>query len=94
MLNAAQLEIAKTLWKQARVAASQSHEAWALVMKSQKTILDSMQGTGMPFTIAADHYQKLMDFHAEQYKAALEFIDYTEKEYKKALAHHKDGDTK
>ena len=86
MINAVQVELAKTLWEQARTAATQSHEAWGLVLKSQKTLMESMRGAGAPFSLAADQYQKLMDFHAEQYAAALAHMDKMSAEYQKALA--------
>lgn len=85
MFNEGQIELLKSMWEQARVSAQQSHEAFRLVMSSQKTFIDSMRGAGEPFSVAADHYQKLIDFHSQQYKAALEFLDYSSKEYHRAL---------
>jgi hypothetical protein len=86
MVDKAQAEMAKTLWEQSRNAALQAHQAWDMVMKSQKTLMDSMRNAGAPFSMAADQFDKLMDFHAEQYKAALAFMDKMSEEYQKLLA--------
>jgi hypothetical protein len=69
MIEKTQIELAKTLWDQARAAALQAHDGWDMVMKAQKTWMDSMRGTGPAFEMAADQYDKLMDFHSKQYKA-------------------------
>jgi hypothetical protein len=89
MIEQAQLELAKTLWQQSKAAALQAHQAWDMVMKSQKTMLDSMRSAGMPFALAADQYDKLMEFHSKQYKAALEFMDNMSAEYLELLAQRK-----
>ena len=86
MIHEAQVQLAKTLWEQARTAAMQSHQAWALVMSSQKALLESMRSSGVPFALAADQFNKLMDFQAEQYKAALEHMDKMSVEYQQLLA--------
>ena len=89
MIDKAQTEMAKTLWEQSKAAAVQAHQAWDLVMKSQKTMMDSMRGAGAPFGLAADQFDKLMNFHSEQYKAALEFMEKMSTEYQKLLAQQK-----
>lgn len=86
MIDKAQTEMAKTLWEQSKAAAVQAHQAWDMVMKSQKTMIDSMRGAGAPFAQAADQFDKLMDFHAEQYKAAIAYMDKMSDEYQKMLA--------
>ena len=86
MIEQAQLEFAKNLWQQSKAAALQAHQAWDLVMKSQKTLMDSMRGAGEPFVLAADQYDKLMEFHSKQYKAAIEFMDKMSAEYLELLA--------
>jgi hypothetical protein len=85
MIDKAQAEMAKTLWDQSKAAAVQAHQAWDLVMKSQKTILDSMRGAGAPFALAADQFEKLMQFHTEQYQAALAYMDKMSADYMKLL---------
>lgn len=89
MIDQAQIEIAKTFWEQSRTAALQAHEAWDLVMKSQKTLMDSMRSAGRPFALAADQYDKLMEFHSKQYEAALEYMDRMSAEYQQLLAERK-----
>ncbi|WP_096697387.1 hypothetical protein [Polaromonas sp. AER18D-145] len=89
MINQTQTELAKTLWEQSRTAALQAHEAWDLVMKSQKILMDSIRSAGMPFALAADQYDKLMEFHSKQYKAALEYMDKMSVEYQQLLAQRK-----
>lgn len=86
MIDKAQTDMAKTLWEQSKAAAVQAHQAWDMVMKSQKTMIDSMRGAGAPFAQAADQFDKLMDFHAEQYKAAIAYMDKMSDEYQKMLA--------
>ena len=89
MIDQAQTELAKTLWEQSRTAAVQAHQAWDLVMKSQKTLMDSMRNAGTPFALAADQFDKLMEFHSEQYKAAMAYMDKMSAEYQKLLAQPK-----
>ncbi|HYF21723.1 MAG TPA: hypothetical protein VEA40_27935 [Ramlibacter sp.] len=89
MIDKSQTELAKTLWEQSKAAAAQAHQAWDLVMKSQKTLLDSMRPAGQGFSMAADQFEKLMQFHNEQYKAALEYMDKMSAEYQKLLAKQK-----
>lgn len=86
MIDASQAQIAKNLWDQSRAAAVQAHESWALVMKSQKGMLDAMRGAGAPFAAAADQYDKLLDFQAQQYKAAMDFMDKLAAEYQQMVA--------
>ncbi|MEJ6022566.1 hypothetical protein [Ramlibacter sp. PS4R-6] len=89
MFDKAQVDLAKTLWEQSRTAALQAHQAWDLVMKSQKSLMDSMRSAGVPFAMAADQYDKLMEFHSKQYKAALEFMDKMSEDYRKLLDQQK-----
>ena len=89
MIDQTQANVARTLWEQSRMAALQAHQAWDLVMKSQKTMLDSMRNAGAPFAQAADHFDKLMEFHAAQYKAAVEYMDKMSAEYQKLLDQRK-----
>lgn len=89
MIEQTQIELAKTFWEQARTAVLQAHQAWDLVMKSQKTLMDSMRNAGMPFALAADQFDKLMEFHSNQYKAALEYMDKMSAEYQQLLAQGK-----
>jgi|KBSMisStandDraft_5_1062788.scaffolds.fasta_scaffold38731_5 hypothetical protein len=86
MIDQTQINLAKTFWEQSRTAAVQAHQAWDLVMKSQKTLMDSMRSAGPPFALAADQFEKLMQFHSEQYKAALEYMDKMSAEYQRVLA--------
>ena len=85
MINQTQTELAKTLWEQSKTAAQQAHQAWDLVMKSQKTLMDSMRNVGTPFALAADQFDKLMEFHSQQYKAALDYMDLMSAEYQKLV---------
>ena len=89
MIDQAQTQLAKTLWEQSRNAAIQAHQAWDLVMKSQKTLMDSMRSAGTPFSLAADQFDKLMEFHSEQYNAAIAYMDKMSAEYQKLLAQTK-----
>ncbi|WP_165973814.1 hypothetical protein [Paucimonas lemoignei] len=75
MIDQSQNEIAKAFLEQSRSAAQQAYGAWEMVMKSQKAMLDSMRSTGAPFALAADQYDKLIDYQSQQYRGALEYID-------------------
>ena len=89
MIDKAQTELAKIFWEQSRTAVTQAHQAWDLVMKSQKTLMDSMRNAGMPFALAADQFNKLIQFHLEQRKAALEYMDKMSEEYRNLLDQQK-----
>lgn len=86
MNDKTQIELAKTLWEQSRMAAVQAYEARDLVFKSQKTLMDSMRSAGAPFARAAEQFDKLIQFHSEQHKAALEYMDKMTAEYLNLLA--------
>jgi hypothetical protein len=86
MMDKAQADMAKTLWEQSKAAAQQAHEAWWTVLKSQKALLDSMRTAGAPFEIAADQFEKLMQFHAEQHQAALDYMDKMTADYGRTVA--------
>jgi hypothetical protein len=89
MLEKAQIELAKTLWDQTKAAALQAHDGWDMVMKAQKTWMDSMRGTGPAFEMAADQYDKLMEFHSKQYKAALDYMNKISADYQQTLTKSK-----
>jgi hypothetical protein len=89
MIDQAQIQLAKTFWEQSRNAAVQAHQAWDMVMKSQKTMMDSMRNTGTPFALAADQFDKLMEFHSNQYNAAMDYMDKMSAEYQQLLAQGK-----
>jgi hypothetical protein len=89
MIDQAQIQLAKTFWEQSRSAVLQAHQAWDMVMKSQKTVMDSMRNTGTPFTLAADQFDKLMEFHSNQQKAAMEYMDKMSAEYEQLLTQGK-----
>jgi len=85
MIDKAQMDMAKGLWEQAKAAAMQGHQAWDMVLQSQKTMLNSMRGLGAPYAMAADQFEKLMQFQAEQYKATLAQMEKMSEEYAKLL---------
>ncbi|WP_194725849.1 hypothetical protein [Noviherbaspirillum malthae] len=58
-------------------------------MRSQKTMMDSMRNAGAPYALAADQFDKLMEFHSGQYNAALEYMDKMSAEYQRLLAQSK-----
>lgn len=89
MIDQTQLEFAKNVWEQSRTAVLQAHQAWDMVMRSQKTMMDSMRNAGAPYALAADQFDKLMEFHSNQYNAALEFMDKMSAEYQRLLAQGK-----
>lgn len=89
MIDQAQAEFAKSLWEQSRTAVLQAHQAWDLVMRSQKTMMDSMRNAGPPYALAADQFDKLLEFHTTQHNAALEYLDKMSAEYQRLLAQSK-----
>lgn len=86
-----QVELAKVLWEQSRQTAILAHDAWGQVIKSQKSLMDSMRKHGVPFALASEQFEKMMEFHAEQYKAALEHMDKMSAEYKALLDNRADA---
>ena len=44
---------------------------------------------GPPFALAADQFDKLMEFHSAQYKAAIEYMDKMSGEYQKLVSQRK-----
>jgi len=89
MIEQSQVELTKSFWEQSKAAAQQAHEAWGMVMKSQKAILESMRGAGLPFSLAADQYDKLIEFQAQQYKATLDYMEKMASDFQHQLAKHK-----
>ena len=85
MFTKDQVQLARTLWEQSRAATAQAHQAWDMVMKTQKGMLDQMRSVAPPFAAAADQFDKLMQFHEQQYKAALEQMDKMSAEFLKSL---------
>lgn len=89
MIDQSQTELAKSFLEQSKSAAQQAYGAWEMVMKSQQAMLDSMRSAGAPFELAADQYKKLIAFQAQQYKAALEYIDNMTADYQKQVNQRK-----
>jgi len=89
MMDKVQMEMAKTLWEQSRAAARQAQDAWAMVLKSQQTLLNSMRPAGAPFAMAADQFEKLVQFQAEQQQAAAAFVEKVSADYAKLLEQQK-----
>jgi hypothetical protein len=89
MADQAQVELARTVWEQSKAAALQAYQAWDMVMKSQKTMLDSMRVAGTPFALAADQFDKLLEFQSAQHKAAIDYMDKMSTEYQKLLSQSK-----
>lgn len=81
MIQQAQVEVAKTFFEQSKKAFEQNHAAWSTVLASQKTMMDSMRGAGVPFQVAADEFQKLLDFQEQQFRATIDFITKMQADY-------------
>ncbi|OWQ85711.1 hypothetical protein CDN99_21785 [Roseateles aquatilis] len=86
MIQQAQVELAKTFFEQSKKAFEQNHAAWRTVLASQKSIMESMRAAGVPFAVAADEFQKVIDFHEQQHKAALDFMTKMQADYAKTVA--------
>lgn len=89
MIDKTQIQLTKTLLEQSRTAVIQTHQAWSLVMKSQRTLVDSMRNAGILYMHAADQFNKLMQFHSAQSTAAFEYMNNMSKEYLKLLPRQK-----
>jgi hypothetical protein len=59
-----------------------------MVLKSQQTLLNSMRPAGAPFAMAADQFEKLVQFQAEQQQAAA-FVEKVSADYAKLLEQQK-----
>jgi uncharacterized damage-inducible protein DinB len=89
MIDQAQVQLTQSLLDQSKAAAQQAYQAWGMVMQSQKAFLDSMRGAGAPFALAADQYEKMIDYQAQQYKAALEYMDKMSSDFQQQLTKKK-----
>lgn len=88
-MDKVQMEMAKTLWEQSKASVRQAQDAWTMVLKSQQTLLNSMRPAGVPFGMAADQFEKLVQFQAEQQQAAVAFVEKMSAEYAKLLEQQK-----
>lgn len=88
-MDKVQMEMAKTLWEQSKASVRQAQDAWTMVLKSQQTLLNSMRPAGAPFGLAADQFEKLVQFQAEQQQAAVAFVEKMSAEYAKLLEQQK-----
>lgn len=92
MITQAQIDLAKTLWEQARTMAEQSHDAWQLIIRSQNVYCESLRAMGLPVTAVTKQFDNMMTMHATQYKAALAHLDHMANTYQQMLAKFKSGE--
>ncbi|WP_431104132.1 hypothetical protein [Roseateles noduli] len=85
MIQQAQVELAKTFFEQSKKAFEQNYAAWSTVLSSQKAILESMRAGGPPFDVAADQFQKLIDFHEQQFRVTSDFMTKLQADYVKVV---------
>ncbi|WP_067064146.1 hypothetical protein [Roseateles chitosanitabidus] len=85
MIQQAQVELAKTFFEQSKQAFEHNYSAWRTVLASQKSIMDSMRTAGAPFAVAADEFQKLIDFHEQQFRASYDFMTKMQADYAKLV---------
>ena len=85
MIQQAQVELAKTFFEQSKKAFEQNYAAWSTVLASQKAIMESMRTAGTPFEVAADEFQKLIDFHEQQFRATVDFMSKLQADYAKLV---------
>ena len=78
--------IAKTFFDQAKAAVKAQHEAYRLVVNSQKTMLESMRSMGAPFEMASAQFDKMIEFEAQQHEAALKHMDQMFADWQKTVA--------
>lgn len=93
MITREQIELAKNLWEQARQSSALAHQSWDFLRQSQKALLESYRKTGFPFGEATQQFEKLMDEHAQRYKAALDHMDNMAKSYLELLEQFKKDST-
>ncbi|WP_445010886.1 hypothetical protein [Vreelandella stevensii] len=75
MITKEQLKLANKQWKQAREAAILAHEYWALLIKFRNELLGTCREPGLPSSKETQHFEKLMEEHSKNYKAALEHME-------------------
>lgn len=85
MIQQAQVELAKTFFEQSKKAFEQNYAGWSTVLASQKAIMDSMRTAGTPFELAADEFQKLIDFQEQQFRATVDFMTKMQADYAKVV---------
>lgn len=85
MIQQAQVELAKTFFEQSKKAFEQNYSGWRTVLASQKAIMESMRSAGTPFAVAADEFQKLIDFQEQQFRATVDFMTKLQADYAKMV---------
>lgn len=78
--------IVKTFFDQAKAAVKAQHDAYQLVVRSQKTMLDSMRSMGPPFEAASTQFDKMIEFQSQQYAAAVSHMDQMFAEWQNMVA--------
>ncbi|MES2938372.1 MAG: hypothetical protein V4864_11865 [Pseudomonadota bacterium] len=69
------IAIAETFFNQAKAAAKAQHDAYQLMVNSQKSLIDGMRSMGYPFEAASAQFGKMIEFEAQQYAAAVKHVD-------------------
>ena len=67
--------IIKTFFDQAKAAAQAQHQAYQMVVNSQKSMIDSMRSLGPQFEMASAQFDKVIEFQSQQYAAAVKHMD-------------------
>ncbi|MEJ5991482.1 hypothetical protein WG902_15870 [Ramlibacter sp. PS3R-8] len=78
--------LAETFFTQAKTAAKAQHDAYTLMVNSQKGMLDGMKSMGYPFEAASAQFGKMIDFHGQQYAAAVKHMDQMFAEWQSMIA--------
>lgn len=78
--------IAQTFFDQAKAAVKAQHDAYQLVVNSQKSMIDSMRSLGYPFEVASAQFDKMIEFEAQQYAAAAKHMDQMFAEWQNMVA--------
>ncbi len=81
MVTKEQIEMAKLSCDWARQSAALANQYWALVLQSQKSIVNNMRQNGFPMPDMAKQFETLLEDHGEKYKKALETLDNSAKLY-------------
>jgi hypothetical protein len=81
MVTKEQIEMAKMSCEWARQSAALASQYWAMVLQSQKTIVNNMRQNGFPMPEVGKQFEALMQDHEEKCKKALETLENSAKLY-------------
>ncbi|KTC57310.1 hypothetical protein [Pseudomonas savastanoi] len=89
MITADDIDVAKALWKEARIAHALSISGLGLLKQNASAIINSIIALDLTQAIAVNEYEKYIAAHQETVRSTLEAMSLRENEYAKLQAAYK-----